>query len=126
MEALEADAPRCLEERLRAEHVRTEEAAGIEDGVAVVRLGGEVDDDVHRMLLERPLDEVAVADVSFDQRDAVGNVLAHARIGEQVEDGNVVARMLLQPVANEVRADEAGPAGDEQVHARKPRCPSSC
>ncbi len=117
VEAAQAGAARGFEQRLRAEHVRAEEAARVDDRVAVVGLRGEVDDDVDRVLLERPLDQLAVRDVALDQRDAVRHVLAHAGVREQVEDDDVVAGMPVEPVADEVRADEAGAAGDEQVHA---------
>ena len=111
----------AFEQRLRAEHVRAEEAPRVDYGVAVVGLRREVDHDVDRVLLECPLHQLAVRDVPLDQRDAVRHVLAHAGVREQVEDDDVVTGMPVEPVADEVRADEAGAAGDEQVHAWKPR-----
>ena len=39
-----------------------------------------------------------------------------AGVREQVERDHVVRRTALQPVAHEVRADEAGRAGDEEPH----------
>ena len=41
---------------------------------------------------------------------------AVAGVRQEVENGDMVARMPLEPVANEVRADESGPAGDEEAH----------
>ena len=59
-----------------------------------------------------------VGDVAFVElvRNAfeVGGV---ARVGERVEDAHVVAGGL-EPLG-EVRADEAGPAGDEHAHRSK-------
>ena len=46
----------------------------------------------------------------------VVEVGAVAGVGEQVERDDVVVRMALEPVADEVRADEPGAAGDEQAH----------
>src|SRR5262249_11693748 len=40
-----------------------------------------------------------------------------ARVREQVERNDKVFGMTCRPVADEVRADEAGRAGDEQPHA---------
>src|SRR5581483_5492199 len=68
VEALHTDAARRLEERLRAEDVRPEEADRFDDGEAVVRLGGEVHDDVDRLGLEQALAELEVRNVAFDER----------------------------------------------------------
>ena len=45
----------------------------------------------------------------------VGEALAVARVGEQVVGDDVVVRVPLEPVADEVRADESGRAGDEDA-----------
>ena len=45
----------------------------------------------------------------------VGEVLLAPGVGELVEHHDLVA-VLGQPLADEVRADEAGPAADEQPH----------
>ena len=92
---------------------------GIEHGEAVVRLGGEVDDDVDLVLGERARREVEVGDVALDERHVVGHVLAHARVREQVVGDDVILRVALAPVADEVRADEPGGAGDEHAHAAR-------
>ena len=49
----------------------------------------------------------------------VGEVLLAAGVGELVEHGDGVA-VLGDPLADEVRADEAGSAADEQLHAVTP------
>ena len=47
----------------------------------------------------------------------VGEVLLAAGVGELVEDDDLVA-VLGDALADEVRADEAGSAADEQLHWR--------
>jgi hypothetical protein len=111
--------PRRLEQSLRPQHVRAEEAPRVEHGEAVVRLGREVDDGVDRPLAEDPLDELAVGNVALDEADPVldvGEVAPLTGVREDVEHDDVVAGMPREPVADEIRADEAGAAGDEQSH----------
>ena len=51
----------------------------------------------------------------------LGEVRAVARIGEEVERDHLVFRVQLEPVVDEVRADETGRAGHENPHERKLR-----
>ena len=114
--------PSCLEQRLRPEHVRPEEPRRVDDREAVVRLGREVDDGVDPLLAKRLLGELAVADVSLHEDDPVldrREALPVAGVGQQVVGDDVVVRMLLEPVVDEVRADEAGRAGDEKSHGQR-------
>ena len=86
-----------------------------------MRLGGEVDDDVDLLLRQHALDELEVADVALDEAHVEPiEVAPVAGVGEQVERHDVVVGVLLEPVADEVRADEAGGAGDEQPHRAYP------
>ena len=97
-----------------------------EDRAVDVGLGREVDD--RGAARGRARDRVRVGDVAVDELvlDAleVGGV---AGIGELVEHRDLGAA-LGQP-ANEVRADEARPAGDEHAHRERvaalTRCPAS-
>jgi hypothetical protein len=119
VEASHAREPRRVEERLRAEDVRTEEPAGVDDGEAVVRLGREVDDRVDRLVPEQPLDEVGVPDVTVDEVDPVLDVLEippFARVREEVEHDDAVVGMSREPVAHEVGADEARATRYEDPH----------
>ena len=87
-----------------------------------MRLGGEVDDDVDALVAERRLGQLAIADVALHEHDPVldgREVRPVARVREQVVDDDVVVRVALEPVVDEVRADEPGAAGDEEPHARK-------
>ena len=51
--------------------------------------------------------------------------LAGCRVREEVERDDGVVGMRADPVAHEVRADEAGGAGDEKVHAASLRAAPS-
>ena len=122
VEALDAGRTRRVEERLRSEDVRAEEARRVDDCERVVRLRREVDDDVDLVLPQGRLGELAVADVALDEDDPLldgREALAVPRVREQVVDDNVVVGMPLEPVVDEVRADEAGSAGDEEAHRRE-------
>ena len=87
---------------------------------------------VDPVVLDRPLGEVEVADVAVDEGRAVRDVVEVrlvARVGEGVVGDDDVVGVPLDPVADEVRADEAGAAGDEESHGRDatrgpPRHPS--
>ena len=62
---------------------------------------------------------VAVADVALDEDDPLldrREALAVPRVREQVVDDDVVVGVPIEPVVDEVRADEAGSAGDEEAH----------
>ena len=123
VEAGDAVPARRLEQRLRAEHVRAEEAAGVDHGEAVVRLRREVDDDADLLLREQPLHELEVADVSLDEPHVEPvEVAPVAGVREQVERDHVVVRVTFGPVADEVRADEARRPRDEDAppaHGRR-------
>src|SRR6185503_1319257 len=102
-----------LEQRHRAEHVRVDELLRPEDRAVDVRLRGEIDDGLAG--LPGALDGLRVGDVADDEIDPgplqIGGI---AGVRELVEDDDVVAARD-QP-SDEVRADEAGAAGDEHAH----------
>ena len=108
-----------VEERLRPQHVRPEEPRRVDHGQRVVRFGSEIDDGVDLVLPQRSLGELAVADVPLDEDDPVlhrREALAVSSVREQVVDDDMVVGMPPEPVVDEVRADEAGSAGDEEAH----------
>ncbi|PAV72887.1 hypothetical protein WR25_21004 [Diploscapter pachys] len=83
-------------------------------------LGGQMRDDVGLEFGDRGADGVGVADVAPDEAIAVRRCDALDRrqrtgIGQLVEVQDFVTRIFDQ-VADERRADEAGPAGDEDAH----------
>ncbi len=125
---MEAQAPpaRRLEQDDRSHHVRPEEAGRIDDGVAVVRLGGEVHDRVDLLGVEHLVEAGRVGDVALGEDDPVAEVAQVrevARVGERVVGDDVVVGALGRPVAHEVRADEPGGAGDEEPHRTILRSP---
>jgi len=106
-----------LEQLERAEHVGLHERVGAVDRAVDVGLGREVDDRVRAVAREQVGDERAVADVAAHER--VARVAADRRevaevprVGELVEVHDRLAGRR-EPVEREVRADEAGAAGDE-------------
>ena len=106
-----------LDQRVGAVDVGPEERARVGDGVVVVGLGGVVDHGVG--LGHEAVDQVGVADVAHDELDAVGgqpgDVLGVAGVGQLVEDGDVDAGVLAHDVVDEVGADEAAAAGDDDA-----------
>ncbi len=117
MKALDLDLAGSLQKQLRAEDVRAGEEARIDDGETVVRLGREVDDDLDLVLAQDVLDDVEVGDVGLDERNVGAfEIRPVSGVGQKVERDDAVVRVPLEPVVDEVRADEAGRAGDEDSH----------
>jgi hypothetical protein len=116
---------RGLEQREGADDVGLHERARAGDRAIDVGLGGEVHDGVDAVLGQHPIDQRAVADVAVDERAPrrvrqVAQVLAAAGVGQRVEhhQRGLGARGLQ--LTDEVGADEAGAAGDQDVsHAAK-------
>ena len=106
-----------LDEGVGALDVGAQERARVRDGVVVVGLGGVVDHGVGPR--HEAVDERGVADVADDELDAVrwepGDVLGVAGVGQLVEHGHVDARVLAHDVVDEVGADEAAAAGDDDA-----------
>ena len=90
-------APRRLEQRLRAEHVRAEEAAGSSTARLLCDSAAKFTTTSMRSSREHVAHEVEVADVALDERDAVEpvEVAAVARVREEVERDDVVVRRAL-------------------------------
>jgi len=85
-----------------------------------VGLGGEVRHGVDALVLHEPVDELLVADVALHEAEvglALGvlEVQRAPRVRERVQHHHPVLRMRLQPMVQEIRADEAGAAGDEDL-----------
>src|SRR5256885_15864523 len=126
-----------LQQRVDAEDVGPQELVGLHERPIHVGHRGEID---HRVDAAGDVaDQLAVADVAVDEGVArialdVLQVRRVARVGElvEVDDGVVGARR--EDVSNEVRADEAAPTRDEQLHPpspasrptrRRPRSPTA-
>ena len=106
-----------LDEGVGALDVGLQERARVGDGVVVVGLGGVVDHGVGPG--HEAVDQRGVADVAHDELDAVGgqpgDVVGVAGVGELVQHGDVHAGVLAHDVVDEVGADEAAAAGDDDA-----------
>src|SRR5206468_8672059 len=88
-----------------------------------VRFGGEVDDDVGS--LDEALGQRGIPHVAIPELDAAAGaieidrqVVDAARVGEEVEHQNLVTRIRRVEMMDEIAADEAGAARDENgLHA---------
>ena len=122
-ERLDLHLPGKLQHRLRAGDVEVGAADRVVDGGAHAGLGREVNDGVDRLAVEDAAQKGGVVDVLLVEVE----VRAAAEVGdalffdgavvvgvEVVDGGDDVA--LVQKAAAEVAADEAGAAGDEDMH----------
>src|SRR5438552_14171315 len=115
---------RGLKERLCADDVRLHEGAWIDDGPTVVRLGGEIHDDVRprspyciphgvdvRDIGAKEL--VTLAVVAFDVRECC----AIPGVREEIDVHDLIRPVAAEPVADEVGADEPCPARYKEAHS---------
>ena len=106
-----------LQEAEGALDVGAQERLRVGDGVVVVALGGVVHDRV--VARHQPVQQRGVADVAHDELHAVGgqtgDVLGVAGVGQLVQDGHVHLGVVLHDVVDEVAADEAAAARDDDV-----------
>lgn len=97
--------------------VGAQEGLRVGDGVVVVALGGVVHDRV--VARDDAVQQPGVANVAHDELHAVGgqpgDVLGVAGVGQLVQDGDVYLGVVLHDVVNEVAADEAAAARDDDV-----------
>ena len=121
MVAVDAVLAAGVEQHARADDVRLQEDLRILNGAVDMRLRREVDDDVRLLLLEDAVDRPTVCDVRADELEVL---LLHralerlevARIRQLVDADDAVTRMLLEHVVDEVRTNEAGTAGHDDIH----------
>ena len=106
-----------LQQAEGALHVGAQEGLGVGDGVVVVGLGGVVHDRV--VARYQLVEKRGVADVAHDELHAVGgeprDVLGVAGVGQLVQDGHVDVGVVVDHVVDEVAADEAAAARDDDV-----------
>ena len=114
------DPPRAadVEHDLGAEHVGVDEGGRVHDRPVDVALGREVHDAVGRVCFERGLDGRPITDVGPHEgvvriRLDLAQILEVASVGQHVEVHDSITAFEQQ--TNEVRADEAGTAGDEDL-----------
>lgn len=109
--------PHGLQQAEGALDVGAQEGLGVRDGVVVVGLRGVVHDGV--VARDDAVQQRGVADVADDELHAVGgqprDVLGVAGVGQLVQDGDMYARVVVDHVVDEVAADEAAAARDDDV-----------
>ena len=109
--------PHGLQQAEGALDVGAQEGLRVRDGVVVVALGGVVDDRV--VARHQLIEQLGVADVADDELHAVGgqarDVLGVAGVGQLVQDGDVDARVVVHDIVDEIAADEAAAARDDDV-----------
>ena len=97
--------------------VRAQEGLRVGDGVVVVALGRVVHDRV--VARDDAVQQPRVADVAHDELHAVRrqprDVLGVAGVGQLVQDGHVDVGVVIDHVVDEVAADEAAAARDDDV-----------
>lgn len=109
--------PHGLQQAEGALDVGAQERLGVGDGVVVMGLGGVVHDGV--VARDDAVQELRVADVAHDELHAVGgqarDVLGVAGVGQLVQDGDVHLGVVVHDIVDEVAADEAAAARDDDV-----------
>ena len=109
--------PHGLQQAEGALHVGAQERLRVCDGVVVVALCGVVHDGV--VAGDQPVQQLRVADVAHDELHAVRgqprDVLGVAGVGQLVQDGDVHVGVVVDHVVDEVAADEAAAARDDDV-----------
>ena len=109
--------PHGLQQAEGALDVGAQERLRVGDGVVVVALGGVVHDGV--VAGDQPVKQIRVADVAHDELHAVGgqtgDVLGVSGVGQLVQDGDVHLGVVVHDVVDEVAADEAAAARDDDV-----------
>ena len=118
-----------VDEHARAHDVGLEEHGGSGNGPVDVALCREVDHDI--VPGDHAIYEVGIADVPLHE-GVVPEIVQlrhgrrHAGVGHGVEVGHRAVRLGGEDAPDEVRPDEAGPAGDEisTGHVRPPRVES--
>ena len=111
---------RRFEQHERADDVRVDERLRAVDRPIDVRLGSEIQDGVRPRVGEHARHDVAIGDVALDERHArilqrPLEIQQAAGVRQLVDDDDAMGR-VIERVLNEVRADEAGAAGDEKRH----------
>ena len=122
MVAVDAVLAAGVEQHARADDIRLQKNLRIFDGAVDMRLRRKVDDNVRLLLLKDAVDSLTICDVRADELEVL---LLHrrlerlevARIRQLVHADDVVCRMLLEHVVDEVRANETGTTSHKNCHS---------
>ena len=121
--------PAGLQDVVEPDHVALDIGIRVLDAIADTSLSGKVHDDVKVVILEEAVDEGLVGEVALDElvgmlRDGLGFLLDDTQaillergiiiVIEVVEPDDAERLLAFQEPQHEVRADEAGGAGDEE------------
>src|SRR5208282_5374200 len=122
-EAANAPSLASVEKHLGPEHVGLNKDFGAKNGTVDVTFGGKVKDRVNSVCRDDVIEQLAVANVSFDEEVTlvvlqVGKILEVAGVGELVERYHRALRPVGTEVMDQIRPDEAARACDEDVHVR--------
>ena len=121
MEPVDAVLAAGIEQDARADDIRLQEDFRILDRAVDVALRRKVDDDVRLFRLEDPVNGPTVGDVRADELELIlfqrrRERLEVPRIRELVKADDLVFRMLLELVVDEIAADKAGSARHDDIH----------
>ena len=108
---------RCLEQGVGAHDVCLDELLGTENRTIDVRFGCKMHNCVDLVLLQQPVDQGAVADISPDEKVAGGvwksfQVFKAACIGERIQVNYAYPGLGPQYIVNKICTDEASASGD--------------
>ena len=104
-----------------AKDVGSDEVAGATDRTIDMGFRGQVHDGGDLMITHDPADIVAIAEVDLFEDIFVmalesGEIFKMSGVSEAIEIDQMGDFGPVDDVANEIRADETGAAGDEEVH----------
>ena len=107
-----------LQQAQGSHHIGLREGEGVFDGAVHMALGGEVDDAVDVFVLHQLVDTLEVAYVHLDEAIIrlvldVFQVSEVAGVGQLVEVDDLVFRIFVDEEADDVAADEAGAASND-------------
>jgi len=108
---------RRLQQAVRADDIGSHEGIRAGDRAVDVAFRREVDDRVDLVIGNDRRDQIGIADIAFDEEHVVQpvEVVLVACIGQQVEDDDLVLGCDLAAIMDEVGANEARAAGDNQI-----------
>lgn len=115
--------PRRLKQHIRTIDIGTQEWSRIQDGIIIMRFGGEVDDRINRrrtkLRRDQGFNQFRITDVPMDKCHAflryTGKIRTVTSISECVQYGYAHAGMLTHHIMYEIRADESRTAGYQQM-----------
>jgi hypothetical protein len=122
-EALDAMAPRAIQEHARADYVCMNKVERIVDTAIHMRFCREIDHRVKPVLGHQSVHLVGVRDIGFEKFVAFAMFFDHpikigeiARVSEHIHVGHVRRLVMLQNIPNKVAPDESAATGYKDAH----------